>query len=196
MQNFIFPFAVTDDTAVARRQVVDDALCENCHSNLSLHGENRHDAGGYCDTCHMPSATDAVVRPAADNPPEGIHFKYMIHKIHRGEELQNGYVVYGYQGSVHDYGEVVFPGDLRNCESCHLEGTYQVPLPDDVLATVSPHTQINPIMLPTTSACLSCHDSDDAAAHADANTSSNLGESCATCHGEGRTYSVDRVHAR
>jgi OmcA/MtrC family decaheme c-type cytochrome len=196
MQNFIFPFAVTDETAVARRQVVDDALCENCHANLSLHGENRHDANGYCQTCHMPGATDAVVRPEIDNPPEGIHFKYMIHKIHMGEELQNGYVVYGYQGSVNDFSEVVFPGDLRNCESCHLAGTFAVPLPADVLPTLSPNTAINPIMLPTTSACLSCHDSDDAAAHADANTSSNLGESCATCHATGRTYAVERVHAR
>ena len=154
----------------------------------------------------MPEATDAVVRPEIDFPPESIHFKYMIHKIHRGVELQNGYVVYGYRGSVNDFSDVEFPGDLRNCESCHITSdldatpailpTYTVPLPDDVLSTLSPHTQINPIMLPTTSACLSCHDSDDAAAHADANTSSNLGESCATCHGNGKTYSVERVHAR
>ena len=123
MQNITYAFAVTDDEPVARRQVVDDAKCENCHANLSLHGENRHNANSYCQTCHMPGATDAVVRPEVDNPPEGIHFKYMIHKIHRGEELQNGYVVYGYRGSVHDYGEVLFPGDLRNCESCHLDGT-------------------------------------------------------------------------
>jgi hypothetical protein len=50
MQNFTVPFAVTDDEAMARRLVVDDAKCENCHSNLSLHGENRHDANAYCDT--------------------------------------------------------------------------------------------------------------------------------------------------
>jgi len=50
--------------------------------------------------------------------------------------------------------------------------------------------------LPTTSACLSCHDSDGAAAHADANTSANLGESCEACHGETKTFSVVRVHAR
>ncbi|MCJ7815291.1 MAG: hypothetical protein MUP31_04480, partial [Xanthomonadales bacterium] len=196
MQNITYAFAVTDAEPMARRQVVDDAKCENCHANLSLHGENRHDANGYCETCHMPGATDAVVRPAIDNPPESIHFKYMIHKIHRGEELQNGFVVYGYRGSVHDFGEVLFPGDLRNCESCHLAGTYTLPLPADVLPTLSPNTAINPIMLPTAAACLSCHDSDDAAAHADANTSANLGESCATCHGNGKTYAVERVHAR
>lgn len=196
MQNFIYAFAVTDAEPMARRQVVDDAKCENCHANLSLHGENRHDANGYCDTCHMPMATDAVVRPEGTGPDQGIHFKYMIHKIHRGAELtQKPYIVYGYRSSEHDYSHVEYPGDLRNCESCHNEGTWEIPLPDDLLPTFSPASQIE-MMLPTTSACLSCHDSDDAAAHADANTSSNLGESCATCHGNGKTYSVERVHAR
>jgi OmcA/MtrC family decaheme c-type cytochrome len=204
MQNITYAFAVTDDEPMARRHVVDDAKCENCHANLSLHGENRHNADSYCQTCHMPDATDEEVRPEIDNPPESIHFKYMIHKIHAGAELQNGYVVYGYRGSVHDFGDVEFPGDLRNCETCHVtvddddpaEWTYTLPLPDGVLPTFSPNTAINPIMLPITSSCLSCHDSDDAAAHADANTSANLGESCTACHGNGKTYAVERVHAR
>jgi len=195
LQNFTVPFVVTDDEPVARRLVVDDAKCENCHANLDLHGSNRHDANAYCDTCHMPGATDARVRPEGTGPAQGIHFKYMIHKIHRGSELtQTPYIVYGYRSSEHDYSNVEFPGDLRNCEACHLDGTYEIPLPDDLLPTFSPASQIE-LMLPTTAACLACHDSDDAAAHADANTSDSLGESCATCHGEGKTYSVERVHA-
>ncbi|MFC1694825.1 OmcA/MtrC family decaheme c-type cytochrome [Pseudomonadota bacterium] len=195
MQNPTFAFAVTDDEADARRLVVDDAKCENCHANLSLHGENRHDANTYCQTCHMPDATDAIVRPEIDNPPESIHFKYMIHKIHMGEELENGIVYYGYMGSVNDFSDVEFPGELSDCESCHDGDTYNIPLPAGVLPTNSPNTPIT-TMLPVTASCLSCHDSNDAAAHADANTSSNLGESCATCHGEDKTYSVERVHAR
>ncbi|MBT8049288.1 MAG: OmcA/MtrC family decaheme c-type cytochrome, partial [Xanthomonadales bacterium] len=193
MQNFIYAFAVTDDAAVERRMIVDDATCENCHSNLSLHGENRHDANGYCQTCHMPGATDEEVRLEGEN--ESIHFKYMIHKLHMGAELENGYVVYGYRSSVHDYSHVEFPGDLRNCESCHVDDSYNLPIPAGALPTHSPSTPLTE-MMPATSACLSCHDSFNAAAHADANTSSNLGESCGVCHGEGKTYSVERVHAR
>ena len=193
MQNPTLAFAVTDDEADARRLVVDDAKCENCHSNLSLHGENRHDANTYCQTCHMPGATDANVR--LEGTDESIHFKYMIHKLHMGAELENGYVVYGYRSSVHDFSHVEFPGDLRNCESCHDGDTYEIPLPAGVLPTNSPSTPIT-LMPPITASCLSCHDSYDAAAHADANTSANLGESCSTCHGEGKTYSVERVHAR
>jgi hypothetical protein len=50
-------------------------------------------------------------------------------------------------------------------------------------------------MLPETASCLSCHDDESSAVHADSN-STDLGEACATCHGEGKTYSVDAVHAR
>jgi len=195
MQNFTEGFAVTDTLTVDRRMVVDDAKCENCHANLSLHGDNRNDANAYCQTCHQPAATDAVVRPEGTGPAESIHFKYMIHKIHRGQELENGYVVYGYRSSLHDFGHVEYPGDLRNCEACHVDGSYTLPLPDGVLPTPESATSILEPLLPQSSACLSCHDSDDTAVHADVNTT-DLGESCTTCHGEGKTYSVDRVHAR
>ena len=194
MQNFIEPFAVTDTAPVSRRMVVDDAKCESCHSNLSLHGSNRHDAGGYCQTCHMPSATDAAVRPAGTGEPQSIDFRYMIHKIHRGQELENGYVVYGYRSSLHDFSHVEYVGDLRNCEGCHDDGTYQLPLPTGLESVVTPQALWSP-MLPETASCLSCHDSDAAAVHADSN-STDLGEACSACHGVGKTYSVDAVHAR
>ena len=192
-ENAIVAVAVTDDEPMPRRMIVDDAKCESCHSNLSLHGDNRKNATDYCQTCHMPEATDAVVR--LEGEPESIHFKYMIHKIHRGAELENlPYIVYGFRSSVHDYSEVHYPGDLRDCEVCHVEGTYGIPLPEGALPTYNPAAQITE-MDPITATCLSCHDGDAAASHALANTS-ELGESCEACHGDGKTYSVDRVHAR
>lgn len=192
-ENSLAAVAVTDVEAVPRRLIVDDAKCEACHSNLSLHGDNRKNATEYCQTCHMPEETDEVVRLAGE--PESIHFKYMIHKIHRGAELeQQPYIVYGFRSSIHDYSHVEYPGDLRNCETCHVEGTYGLPLPAGALPTFSPAALITE-MMPETATCLSCHDSDAAASHALANTSS-LGESCSTCHGDGKTYSVDRVHSR
>jgi len=215
MTDIIYGFAVTDDEAMPRRVVVDDYKCETCHSNLSLHGGGRNNATEYCQTCHRPNATDEEERVPGDPNEESIHFKYMIHKIHRGAKLDNGFVVAGHNNSIHDYSDVVFPGDLRNCRTCHADErdengdivfdrngntvdllTYVLPLPDGVLPTLSPDTLISPFMQPITASCLSCHDSDDAAAHADANTSVNLGESCNACHSEGKTYSVTRVHAR
>jgi OmcA/MtrC family decaheme c-type cytochrome len=145
-------------------------------------------------TCHMPLATDAEeVRPG--NPEQTIHFKYMIHSIHRGEDLENGFVVAGHNQSIHDYGEVVYPGDLRNCSACHVNNSYQLSgLPDDLLPTLTPQAWWSPTQ-PQAAACLSCHDDDSTAVHAYTN-SSFFGESCVTCHGEGKEYSVDKVHAR
>ncbi len=185
-ENPSFAFAVTDTSAVPRRMVVDDAKCESCHVNLSLHGGNRHDPQ-YCDTCHRPDLLDV-----AEPLQESVHFKWMIHKIHRGEDLENGYVVVRSRGTF-DFSHVEFPGDLRNCDKCHVNDSQQLPLPAGLLPTLTPAQWWDPTM-PMAAACLSCHDGDDAAAHAYANTTF-FGESCATCHGEGKAFAVDKVHA-
>ena len=173
-------FAVTDDVATPRRMVVDDYKCESCHSNLAYHGGVRHDPQ-YCDTCHMPESLDF-------NRDQTIHFKYMIHSIHRGEDLENGFSI-----DDHDYSDVVYPGDLRDCDACHVNNSQQVPVDSWLLSTVTPQAWWSP-MMPNTAACLSCHDDDDSAAHAFANTAF-FGESCGTCHGEGKVAAVDKVHA-
>jgi hypothetical protein len=49
-------------------------------------------------------------------------------------------------------------------------------------------------MQPEAAACLSCHDDDDTAVHAYSNTAF-FGESCSTCHGQGKEFAVDKVHA-
>ena len=54
-ENPLMAFAVTDSAANPRRVIVDDDKCEDCHSNLSMHGDNRKNAQ-YCVTCHMPEA--------------------------------------------------------------------------------------------------------------------------------------------
>ncbi len=180
-ENPLIAFAVTDPVAMPRRAVVDDYKCESCHSNLAFHGGNRHDPN-YCDTCHMPEALDR-------DDEQTIHFKYMIHSIHRGAELEYGFAI----GS-HDYSEIEFPGDLRNCDSCHINNSQQVPLPKGLLSTNTPQALYEP-MMPVAAACLSCHDSDDATVHAFTNATF-FGESCGVCHGEGKSFSVDRMHAR
>ncbi len=181
-ENPNFAFAVGGGTAKARRQVVDDEKCEACHVNLAFHGGGRHDADLYCATCHMPSAvTD-------DDAPQTFHFKYMIHSIHRGAELQNGFVI----GS-DDFSEIEYTGDLRNCEACHVNNSQQLSsMPDGLLPTITPQAWWSP-MQPEAAACLSCHDDDDTAVHAYSNTAF-FGESCSTCHGAGKAFSVDKVH--
>ena len=188
----LLAFAVTDDKTDARRVVIDDYNCETCHADLALHGGGRTNAN-YCNTCHMPLATDEEeLLPGAEE--QSIHFKYMIHSIHAGEERANPYVVAGHNNSVHDYGDVVYPGDLRNCNDCHVNNSQQIPLEPGTLPTLTLQDWWYP-MQPVAAACLSCHNSDDAQAHAYSNTAF-FGESCSTCHGEDKEYSVDKVHAQ
>ncbi len=190
-ENPVFTFAVTDAAPVPRREVASDVKCENCHSNLALHGTIRH-AVQYCVTCHLPEATD-IGEVQDGNMEQSIHFKYMVHKIHRGEDLENGYVVAGHGQSIHDYGEVEYSGDLRNCDACHVNNSQQIDLPAGVLPTVTPQDWWSPTG-PQSAACLSCHDDDSSAVHAYSN-STFFGESCSTCHGQGKDWSVDKVHA-
>jgi OmcA/MtrC family decaheme c-type cytochrome len=185
-------FSVGSGPAVPRRQVVSIDKCNVCHGTLALHGGSRRNTD-HCVLCHNPNATDTGRRTAANLPGESIHFKNMIHKIHSGENLESDYTVWG--GSAHNYNEVRFPGDRRNCEKCHLPGTYELPIGDGLLPTQTPRGYF-PVTQPIAAACLSCHTTKYAAAHAAVMTSPVLGESCSACHGRNADLSVARVHAR
>jgi OmcA/MtrC family decaheme c-type cytochrome len=192
-QNPVFHFAVTDAQAVARRAVVDLNKCNKCHNLLALHGGQRY-VIGECVICHNPNKTDAARRPADQGPAESVHFKRMIHRIHTGEELTQDLTIYGFGNTPHNYNEVLYPGDRRNCESCHVAGSYDVPVPDGSLPTVTLRDYYTP-QQPAAAACLGCHDTIDAAAHAYVNNAP-FAEACASCHGEGRDFAVSKVHAR
>jgi OmcA/MtrC family decaheme c-type cytochrome len=199
-----------DGSAVApRRQVVDINKCNGCHEFLSLHGENRNQIE-QCVLCHNPSETDKARRGSAQNPadkeqpPQAINFAYMIHRIHTGENLAEqgaGYTVVGFGGSHNDFSEVRYPafstsgspGDTRNCEMCHVNGSEQN-LPTGKNAMTHPQGPWSP-MGAVAAACTGCHASMPAASHALANTTT-LGESCAACHDANADFNVTRVHAQ
>jgi OmcA/MtrC family decaheme c-type cytochrome len=191
--NPYYEFAVTDVSPVARRAVVDLTKCNTCHDVLALHGGQRYRVD-ECLICHNPNETDVSRRPADQAPPESVHLKYMIHKIHTGEENTNDLTIYGFGGTPHNYNEVLYPGDRRNCEACHVAGSYSLPLPEGTLPTLTQRDWYTP-MQPAAAACISCHTSIDAAAHAYVNTAP-FAEACAACHGEGREFDVAKVHAR
>jgi OmcA/MtrC family decaheme c-type cytochrome len=197
-----------------RNQVVDLMLCNNCHGKLSLHGNNRTDNIDGCVTCHNGNATDIRARQEAEPAAEGeepIDFRRMVHQIHAANTL-----LYGFGGSVHDYSEVTYPGELSNCNACHLEGTIY-PTRDDEdfrLATTTdsgddlgdPEDDLN--ITANTSACGACHTSSFAEAHMEdpgggdfsvmqLNDGTLVGgavETCTTCHGEGAIADVAEAH--
>lgn len=187
--------AVTDPQPVPRRQVVDRSLCNNCHDDLALHGRNFLNTA-MCVMCHNPNGDDSSQRPAAQNPPESIDFKRFIHRIHTGEDLSQDFTIYGYHGSVNNFNDVRFPGDRRDCVKCHVPGAQELsetPLPG-LLPTPTPRDWYSP-MQHTAAACLGCHDTQAAAAHAFVMTAP-FGEACFVCHGPDADFAVDKVHAQ
>ncbi len=191
-KNKVINFSVDGSAVKPRRQVVDTAKCNSCHTFLSLHGDNRNQVE-MCVLCHNPNATDVSRRPADQGPPQAINFAQMIHKIHTGENLEQDFTIYGFGGSVNNFNDVLFPGDRRDCAACHVNGSEEVPIGATAMVT-DPRGPIDPIG-PIASACTGCHTNIATASHALTNTS-RLGEACATCHEEDAQFSVSRVHAR
>ena len=190
--------AVTDTEPVPRKMVVELARCNLCHDVLRVHGGQRLHTQ-ECVICHNPNANDASRRPTSAAPAESISFERMIHRIHTGEELTQDYTVYGFFSPPNPpnpitFNHLRFPGDRRDCETCHLPGTYTLPLSRDQLPVETLRDYYSP-QGPASAACLGCHDNIDAAAHAFINTAP-FAESCATCHGNNAEFSVQRVHAR
>lgn len=155
-----------------------------------------------------------------------IHMKTMVHRIHVGEregaaslEGIRPFVIYGYRSiatakpNPYFFDDVRFPGELANCELCHLPDAWTI---EAIPATAQPttanergtiahtgtsaapataaHKSTEPKQLPVTATCLSCHTSGAAVDHAASKTSGGV-EACGDCHGEGGAESVRKHHA-
>jgi OmcA/MtrC family decaheme c-type cytochrome len=199
---------VDGSAVVARRTVVSINNCNQCHTKLSLHGENRNQIE-MCVLCHNPSEGDESTRPsavvAADKtlPVQGVNFALMVHSIHTGEKLAAAglsFVIVGFGGSHNDFSDVRYPamlngttGDTANCAMCHVNGSEAV-LPVGKNVVTNPAGLLSPAGA-TTSACTACHFDVPTMAHAVINTDPRFGESCTVCHGAGAAYDVIAVHA-
>jgi OmcA/MtrC family decaheme c-type cytochrome len=207
--NKVVSFSVDGSPVQPRRKVVATSECNQCHVALALHGGQRNQTD-YCVLCHNPSNTDIARRPAATvladraQPPQGINFPLLVHRIHSGENLladNRPYVVVGFAGSHNDFSEVRYPamspqgaaGDRRNCAMCHVDGSEQN-LTMAKNAVQDPQGPIHPIQ-PISSACTGCHMTLPAASHV-LGMSNTLGESCAVCHSKDYAFSVGKVHAQ
>ncbi|MBZ5729316.1 MAG: OmcA/MtrC family decaheme c-type cytochrome, partial [Acidobacteriia bacterium] len=209
--NKVSYFSVDGSKVQPRRQVVDIANCNKCHTFLSLHGENRNQIE-MCVLCHNPSENDVSVRPvatvAADKalPPQSVNFALMIHKIHTGEKLSEAgqnYTIVGFGGSHNDFSDVRYPamtptgstGDTAQCDMCHVNNSETV-FPIDKNPVADTQGLMAPASTPaTTSACTACHFTKSAMAHASAQTDPKFGESCDICHAAGTDFDVQKEHA-
>jgi len=175
-------FSVDNSPLVARRQVVATKNCSACHQNLAIVHSGSRENTQECVICHNPTLSDGTSK-------QSVNFATEIHSIHRGTNLANPYVL-----GTTNYQSVRFPGDLRNCNTCHVNSSYQV---DNVgaQATVASPGGFTPTTGPIAAACQGCHDDKATAIHALSNTTA-LGESCVVCHGVNAEFAVDTVHAR
>jgi OmcA/MtrC family decaheme c-type cytochrome len=101
----------------------------------------------------------------------------MIHKIHMGEKLANGYVIIGNNNSVNDFSEVVFPQDQRNCQTCHEENDADTPQAS------------NWRLLPHARPCGACHDTVNFQTGANHGGGPSTDDQCVICHGPTSTIS-------
>ncbi len=177
-----FYLSVDSSPVAARRQVVSLDKCSACHQNLGfIHGGSRGNTQ-ECVICHNPTLTDGTSK-------QSVSYATQIHSIHRGSNLANPYIL-----GTTNYQSILFPGDLRDCTTCHVNNSYQVDNVGAVASVASPGG-FTPTTPPISAACQGCHDDKSTASHALANTTS-IGESCATCHGINAQFAVDTVHAR
>lgn len=162
---------VGDATTLEPREVIDEDGCESCHDVIEFHGSGRVGVN-YCIMCHTVGAEDST----SYNTGASIDMPNMIHKIHSSDSLENELCLAGYSGN--SCFDVTFPrqdGGVEACEACHGDNDEWKD--------------------PSTRGCITCHDSEDAAAHAEINTTSDGVEACDVCHGDGRDYAADVVHS-
>ena len=204
---------------VARRNAIAIEKCDDCHNVLSIHGNNRTDEPEVCVQCHNPNATDINGRVpvctdeiGTDDDDVEIDFKRMIHRIHASGYTGVPYKLCSFFSGAHVF-DVTYPGHLNNCEGCHKPGGYYPVEAGEILGTTvsvgvdvaSPTDDV--VISPNASVCSSCHVSDLAKSHmmqsggdfdatkaADGSLISAGVETCALCHGPGRSADVKEVH--
>jgi len=171
------------------RKMTDVGSCNSCHDKLALHGGGRVDTQ-FCVMCHNPGTTDA-------NSGNVLTLSTMVHKIHAGKRLKAAgeeYTIWGYGDTQHNYSEVGFPQDLRNCTKCHSGANPTTPQGDNWKGR------------PSREACLTCHDSKPGSSWFTQHTFFNQNRdplaaatllpnsACVRCHSPGSAVAPERVH--
>ncbi|MGE4261855.1 OmcA/MtrC family decaheme c-type cytochrome [Shewanella sp.] len=120
------------------RQLIDpQQSCYRCHTanlgssehRLLMHGGKRFNFEG-CVMCHTTYSAD----PETGNP---IDMATLVHKIHQAD-----YKIVGHNASMNDFSGVHYPGEIADCQSCHI-------------SNAAP--QADQYYIPGNNSCLSCH---------------------------------------
>ncbi|MHC4953618.1 MAG: multiheme c-type cytochrome [Planctomycetota bacterium] len=159
--------------------------CDDCHAvpgqTMVFHG--RRAGAKYCWTCH------GTARFGSGSPVQGRRtMRQMIHGFHMGRNLTFPSVFEN--GAAEHLGFPMWPGGPKHCDKCHGNDSYMQPTERD-------HPDQLDLLVPYkkyATACLPCHDSTGARAHADIFTADTGYESCVACHGLGSVNHVELSH--
>ncbi len=159
--------------------------CTDCHASTKMHGSYPFNVD-LCKNCHdyQQRYADRVNWDDRNWGFGAAPLSRRVHGVHYGKYLHKPGEIHGEEDAEH-FGGIIFPQDVRNCTKCHSE---------------SPTWKEKPSRL----ACMACHDSDDSLLHGALMTwdptpaqpfSGDEQESCRVCHGKGKDFSPDKVHA-
>ena len=157
-----FSFVPAGGAVTVTRDIVHSDGCNACHDQISFHGGSRRGVE-MCVLCHTPQTTD----PDTGNT---VDFPVLVHKIHMGSQLTKKFQIIGFNNAVSDWSTVVYPADVRRCETCHRQ---------DVGATQAKAYMQKPSRV----ACGACHDNVDFATGVNHAGGPQFDDNlCATCH--------------
>lgn len=109
----------TGGAYTGRRAIVEDRRCNNCHQELGVfnasqfHAGQRND-GSTCSWCHTPNRSSSGWSADSTN---------FIHAIH-GELKRTNDFTWHAASTTEGFWSIGYPGVLKNCEACHLPGSY------------------------------------------------------------------------
>jgi hypothetical protein len=176
-------------TATEEKKVATN--CTNCHGDTIMHISN-HPAWfdtDYCKSCHdygHDHTGEGWINQGGTSMNGWSGFgaapiARRVHGVHFGHYVEHTNEIYS---GTDEFGEVIFPQDVRNCTKCHAETDTWTEKPSRV-------------------ACLACHDSDAAKAHGQLMTwipdpldpyGPTAVESCEVCHGADADFAPSVVH--
>ena len=141
--------------ATPRRDITDAAKCNVCHEDLGFHGGEARKGPDYCAMCHnsrnVNDERTSQFEAPFEKTPNPVQLAVMIHKIHKGSEavpvgslpvprplyslgVSRSFLanpVLGLEEGEADMAEFghQFPGDIKDCQTCHKPGGYGLPEP-------------------------------------------------------------------
>jgi OmcA/MtrC family decaheme c-type cytochrome len=177
MANAVYDFVPGGGSVTSSREIVKTENCNVCHDKITAHG-SRFEMK-LCVTCHNPGSWIKN----DDNTTTTVDLKVMVHKIHRGENLPSVEAGGSYAVGDHDFSDVAFPQDIRNCTKCHDGEDPETPQGN------------NWQLVASMEACGSCHDDIDFSRDGSGNPPAEPGghpggivdsnSQCNVCHREG-----------